>query len=69
MNNQLNQTRSHRVRAAMFPETLEEGLYFFSNLYLYIYIISYVIVIVNIFVITYPESITIYSYEQLLNEL
>lgn len=25
MNNQLNQTRSHRVRAAMFPETLEEG--------------------------------------------
>ncbi|ENN71354.1 hypothetical protein YQE_11969, partial [Dendroctonus ponderosae] len=26
MNNQLNQTRSHRVRAAMFPETLEEGL-------------------------------------------
>ncbi|XP_076265998.1 armadillo isoform X3 [Rhynchophorus ferrugineus] len=26
MNNQLNQTRSHRVRAAMFPETLEEGI-------------------------------------------
>lgn len=25
MNNQLNQTRSQRVRAAMFPETLEEG--------------------------------------------
>ncbi|VEN37153.1 unnamed protein product, partial [Callosobruchus maculatus] len=24
MNNQLNQTRSQRVRAAMFPETLEE---------------------------------------------
>merc|ERR1719187_3109426 len=26
MNQQLNQTRSQRVRAAMFPETLEEGL-------------------------------------------
>ncbi|CAH2006203.1 unnamed protein product [Acanthoscelides obtectus] len=26
MNNQLNQTRSQRVRAAMFPETLEEGI-------------------------------------------
>ena len=26
MNQQLNQTRSHRVREAMFPETLEEGL-------------------------------------------
>lgn len=26
MNNQLNQTRSQRVRAAMFPETMEEGL-------------------------------------------
>lgn len=26
MNQQLNQTRSHRVRAAMFPETLEEGI-------------------------------------------
>jgi len=25
MNVQLNQTRSQRVRAAMFPETLEEG--------------------------------------------
>lgn len=25
MNQQLNQTRSQRVRAAMFPETLEEG--------------------------------------------
>uniref|UniRef100_A0A1L8DLC2 Armadillo segment polarity protein n=1 Tax=Nyssomyia neivai TaxID=330878 RepID=A0A1L8DLC2_9DIPT len=25
MNQQLSQTRSHRVRAAMFPETLEEG--------------------------------------------
>lgn len=25
MNTQLNQTRSQRVRAAMFPETLEEG--------------------------------------------
>lgn len=26
MNQQLNQTRSQRVRAAMFPETLEEGI-------------------------------------------
>lgn len=26
MNNQLAQTRSQRVRAAMFPETLEEGI-------------------------------------------
>lgn len=26
MNQQLNQTRSQRVRAAMFPETLEEGM-------------------------------------------
>lgn len=26
MNNQLSQTRSQRVRAAMFPETLEEGI-------------------------------------------
>lgn len=26
MNNQLNQTRAQRVRAAMFPETLEEGI-------------------------------------------
>ena len=26
MNQQLNQTRSQRVRAAMFPETLDEGL-------------------------------------------
>ena len=26
MNQQLNQTSSQRVRAAMFPETLEEGL-------------------------------------------
>ncbi|XP_030757588.1 armadillo segment polarity protein [Sitophilus oryzae] len=26
MNSQLTQTRSHRVRAAMFPETLEEGI-------------------------------------------
>ena len=26
MNHQLNQTRSQRVRAAMFPETLEEGI-------------------------------------------
>ena len=26
MNQQLNQTRSQRVRAAMFPETLEEGV-------------------------------------------
>lgn len=26
MNQQLNNTRSHRVRAAMFPETLEEGV-------------------------------------------
>lgn len=26
MNHQLSQTRSHRVRAAMFPETLEEGI-------------------------------------------
>ena len=26
MNQQLNQTRSHRVREAMFPETLEEGI-------------------------------------------
>ena len=26
MNLQLNQTRSQRVRAAMFPETLEEGI-------------------------------------------
>ena len=26
MNAQLNQTRSQRVRAAMFPETLEEGM-------------------------------------------
>ncbi|XP_044260487.1 armadillo segment polarity protein isoform X3 [Tribolium madens] len=26
MNNQLNQTRSQRVRAAMFPETLDEGI-------------------------------------------
>jgi catenin beta 1 len=26
MNAQLNQTRSQRVRAAMFPETLDEGL-------------------------------------------
>ena len=26
MNNQLNQTRSQRIRAAMFPETLEEGI-------------------------------------------
>ncbi|KAJ8967800.1 hypothetical protein NQ317_013588, partial [Molorchus minor] len=26
MNNQLNQTRSQRVRAAMFPETLEEEI-------------------------------------------
>src|SRR5699024_1673472 len=26
MNQQLNQTRSQRVRAAMFPETLDEGM-------------------------------------------
>jgi len=26
MNQQLSQTRSQRVRAAMFPETLEEGI-------------------------------------------
>lgn len=26
MNQHLNQTRSHRVREAMFPETMEEGL-------------------------------------------
>ena len=26
MNQQLNQTRSQRIRAAMFPETLEEGI-------------------------------------------
>ena len=26
MNQQLNQTRSQRVRAAMFPETLEDGI-------------------------------------------
>ena len=26
MNNQLNQTRSQRVRAAMLPETLDEGI-------------------------------------------
>lgn len=26
MDQQLNQTRSQRVRAAMFPETLEEGI-------------------------------------------
>lgn len=26
MNSQLSQTRSQRVRAAMFPETLEEGI-------------------------------------------
>ena len=26
MNQQLNQTRSQRVRAAMFPETLEEDI-------------------------------------------
>ncbi len=26
MNQQLSQTRSQRVRAAMFPETLEEGV-------------------------------------------
>ena len=26
MNAQLNQTRSQRVRAAMFPETLEDGI-------------------------------------------
>lgn len=26
MNQQLNSTRSQRVRAAMFPETLEEGI-------------------------------------------
>lgn len=26
VNQQLNQTRSQRVRAAMFPETLEEGV-------------------------------------------
>lgn len=26
MNQQLNQTRSQRVRAAMFPETLDEGV-------------------------------------------
>lgn len=26
MNQELNQTRSQRIRAAMFPETLEEGI-------------------------------------------
>ena len=26
MNAQLNQTRSQRIRAAMFPETLDEGM-------------------------------------------
>ena len=26
MNAQLNQTRSQRIRAAMFPETMEEGM-------------------------------------------
>jgi catenin beta 1 len=26
VNQQLNQTRSQRVRAAMFPETMEEGM-------------------------------------------